>query len=160
MHDQVVYHTHWVIRKYHDDAAFMAETPMDISEVDGNLLLAEGIGEFLKLLTGVAATPFNQANAFLGVGDSAAAETAAQTGLQASTNKAYVACSAGYPTIAGNVVTWRGVFGGTVANFAWNELTVANGNSDVAINLNRKVTAQGTKTTGQTWTLDLQITWS
>ena len=40
-------------------------------------------------------------------------------------------------------------------------MTVANGaGGDTAVNLNRKVSAQGTKTTGQTWTLDLAVTFS
>lgn len=159
-HDQAAYHTRWMIRKYADDQAFVNNTPFDTVAIDGNLLLNEGIAEFLKLLSGSAATAFNQANSFLGVGDAATAEAAAQTGLQAATNKAYVACEAGYPQIAANTITWRGVFNGSAANFAWHELTVANGNSDAAVNLNRKVSAQGTKATGQTWTLDLQITWS
>lgn len=159
-HDHAAYHTHWIIRKYADDRAYAADKPCQIVDVDGNLLLNEGIAEFLKLLSGATATAFNQANSYLGVGDSATAEAAAQTGLQAATNKAYVPCEAGYPQIAGNTITWRGVFNGATANYAWNELTVANGNSDAAVNLNRKVSAQGTKASGQTWTLDLQITWS
>lgn len=159
-HDQAAYHTHWTIRKYQDDAAFAQDAPFDVSEIDGNLLLNEGIAVFLNLLTGAAGTAFNNANTFLGVGDSATAAAATQTGLQAATNKAYVACAASYPQIAAQTVTWRGVFDGNTANFAWQELTVANGNSDAAVNLNRKVSAQGTKASGQTWTLDLQITWS
>jgi len=37
---------------------------------------------------------------------------------------------------------------------------VANGNSDSAVNLNRKVSSQGTKISGQIWELTLEITLS
>jgi hypothetical protein len=51
-------------------------------------------------------------------------------------------------------------FGGTEANFAWNEITVANGSSDTAVNLNRKVASMGTKASGAIWTVSLTISLS
>lgn len=151
----------WTIRKYADDQAYQADQPYEVSEFEGNLLLNEGIAEMLDLLIG-AGTPtnFGNANAYLGVGDSSTAEAATQTGLQAATNKLYKAVEAAYPSRTNQTVTWRAVFGSTDANFAWNEFTVTNGNSDSADNLNRKVSAQGTKASGQTWTLDLSLTLS
>lgn len=155
------YQTRWMISRYADDAAFAADAPYDVSEFDGNLLLNEGIAELLDLGCGLGApTSFANANAYLGVGDSSTAASASQTGLQASTNKLYKAMESGYPSRASQTVTWRSVFGSSDANFGWNEFTVANGNSDSAKNLNRKVDAQGTKASGQTWTLDLAITLS
>jgi hypothetical protein len=56
-------------------------------------------------------------------------------------------------------VTFRSVFDGTEANWDWNEFGVDNGAS-AGKNLNRKVSAQGTKASGQTWTLKLDITFS
>ncbi|GAB4389040.1 MAG: hypothetical protein Kow0025_11990 [Thermodesulfovibrionales bacterium] len=152
--------TKWTIRKYADDRAFRRGEPFEVAEVEGNLLLNEGIAALANLLTGAAETAFSNANSYLGVGDSNASESASQTGLQAAANKAYAGMEAGYPQTGGQSVTWRAVFDGDTANFAWNEFTVANGNSDAADNLNRKVSAQGTKASGQTWTLDLQITFS
>ena len=155
------YQTRWKIRRYADDAAFAADAPYNESEFDGNLLLNEGIAELLDLACGLGSpTTFANANAYLGVGDSNTAAAASQTGLQASTNKLYKAMETGYPSRSSQTVTWRSVFGSTDANFSWNEFTVANGNSDAADNLNRKVDAQGTKASGQTWTLDLSITLS
>lgn len=87
-------------------------------------------------------------------------ELATQTGLQASTNKVYRTMAATYPSRAAQTVTWRGVFTGSDANYAWREFTVANGTSDSASNLNRKVDGQGAKANGQTWTLDLAVTLS
>jgi hypothetical protein len=34
---------------------------------------------------------------------------------------------------------------------------VANGNSDAAVNLNRKVQDMGTKASGTTWTIEVQL---
>lgn len=158
--EQIGYKPRWTLRKYADDAAFAVDAPYETVEIDGNLLLNEGIAVLATLLIGTGGTAFSNAAAYLGVGDSATAAAASQTGLQAATNKNYVPMAATYPQIASQTITWRGVFDGNTANYAWNEMTVANGNSDAAVNLNRKVSAQGTKTSGQTWTLDLAITFS
>lgn len=158
--DQIRYTPKWIITKYRSDTAFAAGQPFEVVEIAGNLLLNEGIGALLLLLTGGAATAFSNANAYLGVGDSSAVEAATQTGLQAAANKTYKGMEATYPQISNQTVTWRAVFGSTDANYAWAEFSAANGNSDAAVNLNRKVSAQGTKAAGQTWTLDLQVTFS
>ena len=52
------------------------------------------------------------------------------------------------------------VFGSGDANYSWQEFSVANASSGTGTNLNRKVSNQGTKASGQTWTLDLAITLS
>jgi len=56
--------------------------------------------------------------------------------------------------------TWQATFGSDEANFTWNEITVANGNSDSAMNLNRKVQSMGTKASGTTWVVQVSITLS
>ena len=150
----------WVITKYNSDEAFQAGEAFAEEIFEENVLLNEGITVALQLIGGIGGTAFSNANAYLGVGDSSTAESAAQTGLQASTNKTYKAMAASYPTVSGSSITWRAVFASGDANYAWNEFTVANGNSDAATNLNRKVSAQGTKASGQTWTLDLTLTLS
>ena len=126
-----------------------------------NLLLNEGINELWTLVAGTGATKFDNANACIGVGDSATAADATQTGLQATTNKLYKAMDASYPTYGSlQKVTHRSTFGSGDANFPWNEITVANGNSDAAKNLNRKVQAMGTKASGTSWVATLEITLS
>lgn len=162
----------WIVRRYASDEAFAAGTPTPvidaegkempaISEIEGNMLLNEGIGELLDLLCGLG-TPaaYSNANAYLGVGDSTTAEAATQTALQAASNKTYKAMSASYPQRSAQTVTWRAVFGSADANYAWQEFTVVNASTDTGKNLNRKVSNQGTKASGQTWTLDLAITLS
>ncbi len=161
MKDHIKYRTTWTIRKYASDAALKAGEQLEApSVIEGNVLLNEGITALLNLLTGGAETAFSNANSYIGVGDSATAEGATDTGLIATTNELYKAVEATYPQISGQTVTWRAIFTGAEANFDWNEFTIASGNSDAADNLNRKTSAQGTKASGQTWTLDLDITFS
>lgn len=123
----------------------------------GNVMLNEGINELWTLVCSSSGTKFDNANAYLGVGDGTAAEDATQTGLQ-GTNKAYQGMDATYPAYGTNQkATWRATFDGSTANFGWQEFTVANGSDDTAKNLNRKVSDQGSKTSGQTWQLTLEI---
>lgn len=148
-----------------DEGLFMQDrliTPFIYNQAQftQNLLLNEGITRLQNLLIGGGGTTFGNANAYLGVGDSSTAASATQTGLQAATNKLYVAMDESYPTISNQTTTWQSTFGSGDANFAWNEFTVANGSSDASENLNRKVSAQGTKASGQIWTLQLAVTWS
>ena len=160
MKDLAIHSAKWVLRKYADDKAFASDTPFEISEIDGNVLLNEGITVLQALLIGGAGTAYSNANAYLGVGDSNTAEAASQTGLQAASNKTYKAMEASYPSTASQTTTWRAVFGSTDANYAWEEFTLVNASTDTGDNLNRKVSSQGTKASGQTWTLDLAITFS
>jgi len=128
--------------------------------VPGNILLNEGINLLWTLACGGSGTPWNAANAYIGVGDGTAAEEATQTGLQ-GTNRQYKAMDAGYPTYGSNQqARWQATFAGNEANFTWNEITVANGSSDAAVNLNRKVQNLGTKASGTTWIAQLTITLS
>lgn len=156
--EQFKYKTQWIIRRYADDAAFERGESYEDSVIDGNLLLNEGIQLLEDLLIGAGGTAYNNASAYLGVGDSSTAESAAQTGLQASTNKTYKAMSATYPSRASQTITWRAVFATGDANYAWNEFTIVNASTDTGTNLNRKVSSQGTKASGQTWTLDMTLT--
>jgi hypothetical protein len=122
--------------------------------------LNSGINELWTILCSSGGTKFDNTNAQLGVGDSNTAEAATQTDLQATTNKAYVGMMSGYPTYGTNqMATWKASFDANTANYAWNEFVVRNGATALKC-LNRKVSAQGTKTSGQVWELTLQITLS
>lgn len=171
--DRLHYKTTWRIRRwaseedrkanrtYTDEEALSLFGIAQDTRVDGNLLLNEGINELWSLVCGTGGVKFDNSNAYLAVGDSSTAAAATQTGLQASTNKLYKAMDTSYPTYGtSQKATWKATFGSSEANFAWAEMSVANGNSDSADNLNRVVSAQGTKTSGQTWELTLEITLS
>ncbi len=159
VHEELTLRRRWSVRKFASDADFQADRSYETCEIEGNMFLNEGINELFTLLCSASSgTRFNNANAYIGVGDSSTAEAATQTALQASTNKLYKAMDSGYPTYGSNQqAVWRATFTGTEANFAWNELTVSNGNSDSSVNLNRRVSAQGTKASGQTWQVTLTI---
>jgi hypothetical protein len=107
--------------------------------------------------TGAQATHFDNANAKIGVGDSAVAFAAAQTDLQAAANKLRKGMDATFPTTVGNVLTFRSTFESADANFAWNEWGVFNAAADGSM-LNRVVEYNGTKLAGQTWIFQVTLT--
>jgi hypothetical protein len=145
-----------------------------IEEIEGNLLLNEGIQRFedltmIAVVTSnqVAGNPWSNGNAFLGVGDSSTAEAATQTELQAATNRFYKAMNATFPSRSSQTVSFQSDFVTAEANFVWAEWSIAAGATTASgsgfttgtTNLNRKVAALGTKSTG-TWTLTAQVTFS
>jgi hypothetical protein len=158
--EKMSHETKWLIKKYASDEDFEADNPYEVSEIEGNVLLNEGINEFITLGCGAGGTAYDNGNAYIGVGDSAAAESPAQTGLQ-GTNKTYIAMDGAYPTSGvSQQMVFKSTFGSSDANYAWNEFTVSNTSGEGGKNLNRKVSAQGTKASGQTWTVTLTITLS
>jgi hypothetical protein len=143
--------------------------PDEITVIEGNLLVNEGIGRLLDLLCGAGGVAYNNANAFIGVGDTATAEAATQTELLAAANRFYKAMNATYPVSPGSngpqSRDWRSDFTTTEANWAWQEWTIAAGATTASgagftngtTNLNRKVQSLGTKSTG-TWTMTSTVT--
>lgn len=165
--DVLKFGTLWEIWRYKNDDDFFASREAgdpdayayDKSEIPGNLLLNEGAQAIWRALTGLAAiTQFSNANARIGVGDSTTAEADTQTGLLGS-SVTYRGMDTGFPQITGtgnDTVEFQSVFGSADGNHAWNEFTVDNG-ATAGVNLNRKVSAQGTKSSGQTWTVKVSI---
>ena len=143
----------WRIEKY-DEKGNLIET----SEFE-NLFLNSGINEIWKLVTGNGGTAFTNSTAQIGVGDSTVAESATQTDLQATTNKTYKGMDTGYPTSGtGQQAVFKATFGGTDANYAWQEFVIKNSTSGIC--LNRKVSNQGTKASGQTWVITVTLSLS
>lgn len=153
MQDHLTWHTQWKIEKYENDKA---SEPYEVSYFVGNLALNEGITEVMDLIIGAAATAYSAANTYLGVGADNTAAVASQTGLIAASNKYYQLVDSVSAT--GQTITWQATFGAGNANFAWEEFTIANGSSNSADNLNRKVSGQGTKASPNIWILQLKIT--
>lgn len=102
-------------------------------------------------------TFFDNANAYIGAGDSSAVFDVTQTDLQAATNKLRRGMQATYPQISGNVLTFRALFGTSDANFAWNEWGIFNAASGGTM-LSRKVESLGTKANTQSWQITATIT--
>lgn len=129
--------------------------PEDVVEVEGNLLLNEGLQLMLDLLIGAGGTVLSNANAQTGVGDSTTAEAATQTDLQAAANKTWKAMNATFPSRAAQTLSFQSDFLTGEANYAWQEWSIRNG-AAADKNLNRKVASLGTKASG-TWTLSTSI---
>lgn len=108
-------------------------------------------------IVGGTFTAFNNANAYIGVGDSTTAFAATQTDLVASTNKLRKGMQASYPTLSSNVMTFSALFSTSEANFAWQEWGVFNASSS-GVMLNRKVESLGTKTSAQSWQFTVEVT--
>jgi len=124
-----------------------------------NTMLNEGIDEMWDLVDGTGGTTlYNAANARVGVGNSNAAVVATQTGLQGAST-AFAAMDGGFPTSTTQKLNCKGSFPTGQAEFAWEEYTIDNG-SVRNKNLNRALQSNGTKPSGQTWTLEVQITLS
>jgi hypothetical protein len=129
----------------------------EIREVKGNVFLNEGINYIWRLAKGeTGLIPFGS-NSCIGVGDGTTAADPSQTGLL-GTNKYYKQVDSGYPVVQGTQIIFQATFGGTEANYSWNEWTVANGCGDTYVNLNRKQETLGTKASGATWILQVQLT--
>jgi hypothetical protein len=122
---------------------------MPITDAGRNFMVAS--------TTVAASTPFNNANSYIGVGDSATAYSAGQTDLVAATNKMRKAMDATYPQTSTNVITARSTFATGDANWAWNEWGLFNASSSGTM-LNRKVESLGTKTNTQTWQFTVTLT--
>lgn len=143
------------ITKYDSDGNLIDE-----SEFEGNSLLNEGINNLTTLIGSTSGTEWSNANAYLGVGDSSVATDSTMTGLQ-GTSTNYEAQESGYPTYGSNQeITWKSSFDSQTANHSWQEFTVGNASDSTGDNLNRAVSDEGTKSAGQTWELEMTITFS
>jgi len=154
-------------------------TPYEVAEFD-NLLLNAGINSLENIFTGNTSAAntggaaagtnavFNNAQTRIGIGDSTTAAAATQTDLQAATNKWWQVMDATYPSVSGQVISFRITVAGGNGNFAWQEWGIDNcGGSNATSTtrsggamLNRAVSAQGTKTSGQTWVPTATLTLS
>jgi hypothetical protein len=175
--DHGLFSPRWSIHKFHEhrDRVYKAahidglpiEYLLDNFELiqalgfRGNCLLNEGINELWTLVAGTGATKFDHDNACIGVGDDATAAGPTDTGLKGAENagshKLYKAMDTSYPTYGSSQkVTHRSTYASADAIFHWQEITVANGNSDASKNLNRKVQDMGTKAALTAWVATLE----
>lgn len=153
-HDAVKWRCNWHLDKFWN----ADDTPYETIDGEGNLLVNAGINALCVLLAGGGGNAFNNANSYIGVGDSTTAAAAAQTDLQAATNKLRVAMDSTYPTSGtAQQIVFKSTFGTSQANFAWDEFGTFNA-STAGTMLNRKVTAFGTKTSAESWALTVSIT--
>ena len=161
MNDGITHKTEFLLEKYQVSNGLKYPVPYAVERFEKNLGLNEGLNVIASLICGGAETAYDSVNAYIGVGDSSTAAAASQTGLQASTNKAYAGMEAGYPVFGTEQkIVWKASFGDGEAQFAWNEFTVENANLGSGAPLLRKVESKGTKTAGEIWELTVTVTFS
>lgn len=110
-------------------------------------------------VTGGTGALYDTTTGYLGVGDSATAFAITQADLVAASNKLKKLATSLSDNGSG-VITAVATFASGDANFAWNEMGTFNGGPAFGTGtmMQRVVSAQGTKTTGQSWQLTLTIT--
>lgn len=131
-----------------------------------NAAVNNGLTDFgTGLTTAGLATPYNNANAKIGVGDTVGATVLTDVDLHAAANAANrwtQAMDATFPTVAVGVYTFRATFATGNANFAWQEWVISNaaqtGATALTRILNRAVASLGTKTSAQSWQFTATIT--
>lgn len=163
--------THWVVRRYEvptwEEVVSLGVKPYSETELTGNLITDAGWTRLMSLLIGSGGTQALTATAVrIGVGDGTAAESYSHTDLQ-GTSKWFEPVQ-GAATLGTRTMAFTAAFGGSVANYAWNEFgidvgtpTVTAGSTVNALLFNRKAPiAQGEKASGQTWTATATVTFS
>lgn len=145
--------------------------PFEANVIENNLLTTAGLTRITSLIVGGGGQAMDNTHTRIGVGNGAGTAAVGDTDLSAaagSTNRWFQVLDATYPTTAAGVITLKATFGSADGNFAWNEFGIdvntaaaAVGNTVVAPLINHKTSiAQGTKTSGQSWTASATITLS
>lgn len=178
--EHIRYEPKWVVHKFKDPDGRVAKhlaaggdvyrapnAPYAVEEFPGNVALNKGLYNLIQVAAKTSGTftktlRWSNTYAYLYVGSHSSAAAATQTGcLAASGSRAKAAMDTGYPTRTSTTCKWRSTFSSSAANFAWYEYVVRNTNTQTSgYGLNRKVSTKGTKASGETWTLELQITFS
>ena len=140
--------TKWRIDKYASDADFAAGKKYESVEIDGNCLCNEGINEILTIIGSASSgKKYDNTNAYLIVGTGSGAATASDNEAT-FTSGVKKAMESGYPTYGtSQKITFSSSYGSSDANQVWKEFGVLNASSSGKL-LNRKVSDQGTKTSG------------
>lgn len=137
--------------KYWEGAA----SPFEVIHASNLLLTAGATAMWQKLAGQGAVTSYDAANAYLCAGTSNAAPAVGQTDMQGATKFRKIVDAA--PTISGNGIVFVSTFGATEANFAWEEVGIAN-HATAGILLNRVAQTFGTKAVGMQWVLTGTVT--
>jgi hypothetical protein len=117
-----------------------------------------GRNALVQGIVGSLSPAFNNANAALGVGNSATAFTAGQTDLVGA-SKTRKGMDATFPSVATNVITAQATFGTGDANHAWQEVGFFNNTTlGAGTMLSRVVVDLGTKTSASTFVLTYTLT--
>jgi hypothetical protein len=183
--DGLAFKTEWTIGKFDDPTGEIAEMTrrgMSLQEamikchdkflgqekVKGNIATTAGIKFVTYALAGVGGAPasankFDSTNGYLCVGTGSGVAARANTAAT-FTSPDWVGPDATFPQLTDNgesgcVVKWQSTFGAGVATGDWNEFGLGNTNAG-AVLFDRVVSAKGNKGAGETWILQLEITFA
>jgi len=160
----------------YDYERFFAENePYEVLEHPINLVTNLGAQALWRIFVGLGtssapsasnrATFFSSTNAYIGVGDGTSTPAQSDTNLT-GTNRYFKAMDSGYPQApsfdpsGSRQVMFMSTFSTTEANFAWNEVGLANADLNTnpyGILFNRARVNWGTKTSADTWTVSLVL---
>jgi hypothetical protein len=145
----------WKITKFNKGET----TPYEVSEFGGNLLTNAGMNHLWKIICGDAVDDLETAPMLIvGTGSGAATVDDEEGDFTAGVKESAKYDS--HPTFGTDQkATWSAEYDGDTANQAWAEFGLLTKETDGVL-INRKVSAQGTKVSGQTWILSLEITLS
>ena len=166
--------THWAMQRTGGfqpsdrDFGALGIRPYETTEHLGNAVLQAGWARVLANLTSVPASTaiFDATHTRIGVGDGSTAVNAVSNTDLSGSSKWFQLVS-GAPTIGGTIpktCAWSATFGTSDGNFTWSEFGIDNGtassNTVSAPLLNRALSAQGAKVSGQTWTVTATLSWT
>ena len=125
-----------------------------------DVFLNQGINTIWTLVCGGSETSFDSTNAHICIGDGTLAEDSTQTGPQGA-NYTYLPMDSGYPQYGSDQkAVFKATADGDTANHGWQEFLVANGGDTTAKHINRKVSDKGTKPSGETWIVQVELSLS
>lgn len=150
-------------------ARYGVEPYLETQDDDCNLVTQAGWVAILGSIAGTSiATKFSASAGRVGAGtvSTAAAYTDAHLGGDGNSTTAWYKLVSGAPTISTGstppTLVFSATFGTAAGNFAWAEFGTDNGASDSntvsGVFLNHGISSQGTKASGQTWTVTETLT--
>jgi hypothetical protein len=161
--------------KYDYERFFAENEPYEILEHDLNLVTNLGAQALWRIFVGLGTSSppsasnraafFSSSNAHIGVGNGTTPPSQSDTNLVGS-NKYFKAMDSGYPQApsfdpsGSRQVMFMSTFGTDEANFAWNEVGLANADLNANANgilFNRSTVSWGTKTSSDTWTVAIVL---
>lgn len=162
------WHVAWKVLKFEGDLTPEEcdwRTPYNVVEGEGNILTIGGASALWERLIGTAVSAFNNANAYLGVGDGSTTAADTQTDLQGS-NKTRKGMDSTYPQHSDSTsvssaksIVYRSTFASGDANHVWDEWGLFNASTSGRM-LNRRAEGMGTKGSGTTWQLQVTLSLS
>ena len=147
----------WKITKWLDEATWKSgNAPAEIVDIDGNALENSGINELWTIQCDAPTTElFDNANAYLGVGESSDAFDASDTDLQGA-SLVWVGMDLGFPTYGtSQKAIWQATFTGLVAG---SDVTVTtSGTNTIVGSVDQNSTASWGFTYSGAQTVDVKV---